>query len=58
MKSRCSLLSMCFVQAKRSSDYEVATHFLRKVNKRLLPDYFDVIKEPMAFSTIKVSGYA
>ncbi|KAG0647295.1 chromatin remodeling [Hyphodiscus hymeniophilus] len=34
-------------------DHEVATHFLRKVNKRLLPDYFDVIKEPMAFSTIK-----
>jgi chromatin structure-remodeling complex subunit RSC1/2 len=26
----------------------------RMVNKRLLPDYFDVIKEPVAFSTIRV----
>jgi chromatin structure-remodeling complex subunit RSC1/2 len=27
--------------------------FHRKVNKRMLPDYYDVIKEPMAMSTIK-----
>ncbi|KAF2663454.1 Bromodomain-containing protein [Microthyrium microscopicum] len=27
--------------------------FQRKVNRRILPDYYDVIKEPMAMSTIK-----
>ena len=27
--------------------------FHRKVNKRMVPDYYDVIKEPMAMSTIK-----
>ncbi|GAM89344.1 hypothetical protein ANO11243_073810 [Dothideomycetidae sp. 11243] len=27
--------------------------FHRKVNKRLLPDYYDIIKEPIALSTIK-----
>ena len=29
--------------------------FHRKVNKRALPDYYDVITEPMALSTVKVS---
>ncbi|KAI9822882.1 MAG: hypothetical protein M1832_002907 [Thelocarpon impressellum] len=29
--------------------------FHRKVNKRVLPDYYDVIKEPMALSTIKAN---
>lgn len=47
---------MNFIQADKSSGYEVSQHFQRKVNRRLLPDYFDVIKEPMAFSTIRVSG--
>lgn len=27
--------------------------FRRKVNKRYIPDYYDVIKEPMALSTLK-----
>ncbi|KAF2026836.1 Bromodomain-containing protein [Setomelanomma holmii] len=27
--------------------------FQRKVNKRVVPDYYDIIKEPMALSTIK-----
>lgn len=38
-------------------DHEIASGFQRLVNKRSLPDYFEVIKEPMAFSTIRV-GYA
>lgn len=36
-------------------DHEIASGFQRLVNKRSLPDYFEVIKEPMAFSTIRVS---
>ncbi len=36
-------------------DYEIASGFQRLVNKRSLPDYFEIIKEPMAFSTIRVS---
>ncbi len=36
------------------SGYEVAKDFQRVVNRRMLPDYFEVIKEPMAFSTIRV----
>ncbi|KAK3391632.1 hypothetical protein B0T20DRAFT_489797 [Sordaria brevicollis] len=34
-------------------DYEIASGFQRLVNKRSLPDYFEVIKTPMAFSTIR-----
>jgi len=41
-----------------SSDYEVASAFQRLPNKRSLPDYFDIIKVPMAFSTIRVSRFA
>lgn len=33
--------------------YDPSKVFQRKVNKRTLPDYYDVIKEPMALSTIK-----
>ena len=36
------------------SDQLVSAMFQRKVQKRLLPDYYDVIKEPVAFSTIRV----
>ena len=28
--------------------------FHRKVNRRALPEYYEVIKEPMALSTVKV----
>jgi hypothetical protein len=35
-------------------EHIVAGGFQRLVNKRSLPDYFDVIKEPIAFSTIRV----
>ncbi|RFU30978.1 hypothetical protein B7463_g5354, partial [Scytalidium lignicola] len=35
------------------SGHDVSTLFQRMINKRLLPDYFDVIKEPIAFSTIR-----
>ena len=33
--------------------YDPSKIFHRKVNKRVLPDYYDVIEEPMALSTIK-----
>ncbi|KAI1007060.1 hypothetical protein K3495_g1161 [Podosphaera aphanis] len=33
--------------------HDVSKDFQRLVNKRILPDYFDIIKEPMAFSTIR-----
>ena len=35
------------------SDYDPSKVFHRKVNKRAIPDYYDVIKEPMAMSTVK-----
>ncbi|MBE7180142.1 MAG: hypothetical protein INR71_02855, partial [Terriglobus roseus] len=34
-------------------DHDPSKVFHRKVNKRVLPDYYNVIKEPMALSTIK-----
>ncbi|KAL5113619.1 hypothetical protein ACEQ8H_008512 [Pleosporales sp. CAS-2024a] len=33
--------------------YDPTKLFQRKVNKRAVPDYYDIIKEPMALSTIK-----
>lgn len=34
-------------------DYEIAGGFQRLPNKRALPDYFEIITNPMAFSTIR-----
>ncbi|KAF1843614.1 Bromodomain-containing protein [Cucurbitaria berberidis CBS 394.84] len=34
--------------------YDPTKLFQRKVNKRAVPDYYDIIKEPMALSTIKL----
>ncbi|KAI9738207.1 MAG: hypothetical protein M1834_008705 [Cirrosporium novae-zelandiae] len=34
-------------------NYDPSKVFHRKVNKRTLPDYYEVIKEPMALSTLK-----
>jgi chromatin structure-remodeling complex subunit RSC1/2 len=36
-----------------NSGYDPTKLFQRQVNKRALPDYYDVIKEPMALSIIK-----
>jgi chromatin structure-remodeling complex subunit RSC1/2 len=36
-----------------SGTYDPTKLFQRKVNKRAVPDYYDIIKEPMALSTIK-----
>ncbi|KAI0423843.1 hypothetical protein F5Y09DRAFT_326235 [Xylaria sp. FL1042] len=33
--------------------YHIASHFQRIPNRRLIPDYHEVIKEPTAFSTIR-----
>lgn len=35
------------------SGYDPSKIFQRKVNKRILPDYYELIKEPIALSTIK-----
>jgi hypothetical protein len=37
-----------------ASGHDVSKDFQRLVNKRMLPDYFDIIKEPRAFSTLRV----
>lgn len=39
--------------ADSHSGYDPTKLFQRKVNKRAVPDYYDIIKEPMALSTIK-----
>ncbi|RYP15337.1 hypothetical protein DL765_005771 [Monosporascus sp. GIB2] len=38
---------------KESDGYHVAAGFQRIPNRRLIPDYHEVIKEPIAFSTIR-----
>ncbi|KAI1412676.1 hypothetical protein F5Y13DRAFT_41368 [Hypoxylon sp. FL1857] len=38
---------------KDANGYHVASHFQRIPNRRLIPDYHEVIKEPIAFSTIR-----
>ena len=37
----------------KSSGHDPSKLFQRKVNKRVLPDYYDVIKEPVALSTLR-----
>ncbi|KAF3059561.1 Chromatin structure-remodeling complex subunit RSC1 [Daldinia childiae] len=36
-----------------ANGYHVASHFQRIPNRRLIPEYYDVIKEPIAFSTVR-----
>ncbi|KAI1136327.1 hypothetical protein F5Y05DRAFT_390995 [Hypoxylon sp. FL0543] len=38
---------------KDANGYHVASHFQRIPNRRLIPEYHEVIKEPIAFSTIR-----
>ncbi|KAF3030380.1 hypothetical protein E8E12_000785 [Didymella heteroderae] len=38
---------------RNDDGYDPTELFQRKVNKRAVPDYYDIIKEPMALSTIK-----
>ena len=52
MTSMLLLLRLC-VCADNRSGYDPTKLFQRKVNKRAVPDYYDIIKEPMALSTIK-----
>jgi chromatin structure-remodeling complex subunit RSC1/2 len=44
---------MCSANQLRSGTYDPTKLFQRKVNKRALPDYYEIIKEPMALSEIK-----
>jgi chromatin structure-remodeling complex subunit RSC1/2 len=37
----------------RRSGYDPSRLFQRSVNKRIVPDYYDIIKEPMALSILK-----
>jgi len=37
------------------SGRDISKDFQRIVNRRVLPDYFDIIKEPVALSTLRVS---
>lgn len=46
------MLSLC---RSYSDGAELAQGFQRLPNKRFLPDYFEVIKTPIAFSTVRVS---
>lgn len=44
-----------YLSSYRENDgYQIAQHFQRVPNRRLVPDYYDVIKEGIAFSTIRV----
>ncbi|XXH01173.1 ubiquitin-specific protease otu1 [Hypoxylon texense] len=38
---------------KDADGYHIASHFQRIPNRRLIPEYHEVIKEPIAFSTIR-----
>ncbi|KFY84223.1 hypothetical protein V500_09472 [Pseudogymnoascus sp. VKM F-4518 (FW-2643)] len=40
-------------EAKDENDREITSVFQRIVNKRFLPDYHEIIKAPVAFSTIR-----
>jgi len=39
---------------RTEDDHDPSKLFHRKVNKRFLPDYYEVIKDPIAMSTIKM----
>ncbi|MCJ1246563.1 hypothetical protein MMC30_003771 [Trapelia coarctata] len=41
------------VSYRDDDDHDPSKIFHKKVNKRILPDYYEVIKEPIAISTIK-----
>lgn len=47
-------ISIYLIANHLQSDREVTAVFQRIVNKRFLPDYHEIIKEPIAFSTIRV----
>lgn len=49
-----SQLRFLCVDTERSSGEELAGGFQRIPNRRSLPDYFEVISVPVAFSTIRV----
>lgn len=53
----CSVLIMFSLLLKANlkinSGYDPSRLFHRSVNKRNVPDYYDVIKEPMALSVLK-----
>ena len=38
-------------------DHKYSAPFIKPVTKRIAPDYFEVIKRPIALSEIKEVGY-
>ncbi|XDG04907.1 hypothetical protein ABKA04_004522 [Annulohypoxylon sp. FPYF3050] len=43
---------------KEDGDHQVAAHFQRIPNRRHMPEYHEVIKEPIAFSTIRYTAFS
>jgi len=44
-----------FANSEKRSGEDICAPFQRMPNRRVLPDYFEVIKEPIAFSHVRVS---
>ncbi|KAI9830258.1 MAG: hypothetical protein M1819_005785 [Sarea resinae] len=53
-----TMLNAIYEFRTENGEHDPSKHFQRKVNKRITPDYYDVIQEPMALSTIKVTDAA
>lgn len=51
-RAMLSILNIVYDQ-RNPDGHDPSKVFHKKVNKRLVPDYYDVIKEPIAMSTIK-----
>ncbi|KAK8076198.1 hypothetical protein PG994_003470 [Apiospora phragmitis] len=49
----CQATSNYLSSYREKDGYQIAQHFQRVPNRRLVPDYYDVIKEGIAFSTIR-----
>jgi chromatin structure-remodeling complex subunit RSC1/2 len=56
MKSMFSIEACVhLINANTASGRDVSKDFQRVVSRRVLPDYYDIIKEPVALSTLRVS---
>jgi chromatin structure-remodeling complex subunit RSC1/2 len=55
MKSRLSFIAGRVLADCDVSGYDPTKLFHKRVNKRFIPSYYEIIKEPMAFSVIKTA---
>ncbi|KAK3207343.1 hypothetical protein GRF29_103g725202 [Pseudopithomyces chartarum] len=53
LKAMSDVLTNIYSHRTEDGTYDPTKLFQRKVNKRALPDYYEIIKEPMALSEIK-----